>query len=144
MLEYVTFILGIIVLVKGADYLVQGSSGLAKNLGVSSLVIGLTIVALGTSMPELVVNIIAAIENSSEVAIGTIGTIIGSNLSNILLVLGLTAALAAVKIQKSTVWKEIPFSLWPARSSPITGIDCEGIAWNWATMEVLFSNTLDH
>jgi len=107
-IELILFALGIVFLIKGAGYLVEGSSSLAKKLGVSTLVIGLTIVAFGTSMPELIVNIIAAAKNASGVAYGNI---IGSNISNILLVLGVTALICNVRARYSTVWKEIPFAL---------------------------------
>jgi cation:H+ antiporter len=108
MLEYLLFALGFILLLKGADYLVEGASALAGKLGVSKLVVGLTVVAFGTSMPELVVNVIAATEGTGDVALGTV---IGSNLSNILLIFGIAAILYPPKMQQSTVWKEIPFSL---------------------------------
>lgn len=109
MIEYVLFVLGLVLLVKGAGYLVEGSSSLAKRWGVSSLVIGLSIVSFGTSMPELFVNVFAALNGNTEIAFGNI---IGSNLSNILLVLGLTAAIYPLRIQKSTVWREIPFGIF--------------------------------
>jgi cation:H+ antiporter len=108
MIEYLLFALGFVFLLKGADYLVEGASALAGRLGVSKLVIGLTVVAFGTSMPELVVNVIAASGGSGDVALGTI---IGSNLSNILLIFGIVAIIHPPKMQHSTVWKEIPFSL---------------------------------
>lgn len=108
MLEYILFFIGIVALIKGADFLVEGSTELAKKVKISSLVIGLTIVAFGTSMPELVVNIIAALKNSTEVAFGNI---IGSNIANILLVLGITSIIFPVKVERSTIWKEIPFAL---------------------------------
>lgn len=104
---YILFILGIILLIKGADWLVDGASSLAKKLGVSTLVIGLTVVAFGTSMPELIVNIMAAINNASGVAFGNI---IGSNISNILLVLGATALIYNLKIKKTIIKKGIPFA----------------------------------
>ena len=107
MIEYILFILGIFLLVKGADYLVDGSSSLAKKFKVPTLVIGLTIVAFGTSMPELVVNVFASLKGSGDIAFGNI---IGSNIANILLILGITASLKSIKIQHSTTWKEIPFS----------------------------------
>jgi len=107
-LEITLFILGIILLIKGADWLVDSASSLAKKFGVSTLIIGLTVVAFGTSMPELVVNVIAAIKGASGVAFGNI---IGSNISNILLVLGITALITNVRAHYSTVWKEIPFAL---------------------------------
>jgi len=106
-LEYILFFVGIFLLIKGADYLIDGASSLAKRFGISSLVIGLTVIAFGTTLPELSVNIIAALENANEIAFGNI---IGSNLSNILLVLGITASMYKIKIHYSTTWKEIPFS----------------------------------
>ncbi|NCN51839.1 calcium/sodium antiporter [archaeon] len=107
MIEYILFVLGIFLLIKGADYLVEGSSSLAKKLGVPTLVIGLTIVAFGTSIPELVVNVLASIKGSGEVAFGNI---IGSSMANLLLILGIAAIITNLKIQRSTIWKEIPFS----------------------------------
>jgi cation:H+ antiporter len=108
MWELLLLVLGIAFLVKGADFLIDGSTSLAKRLGVSTLVIGLTVVAFGTSLPELVVNIVAAIHGSGDIALGNI---IGSNMSNILLILGITAALTTVKVAPSTTWKEIPFAI---------------------------------
>ena len=108
MLEYFLFVIGIFLLLKGADYLVDGSSSLAKKLKVPTLVIGLTVVAFGTSMPELVVNVLAALKGSGDIAFGNI---IGSNIANILLILGITATITRIKVQHSTTWKEIPFSL---------------------------------
>lgn len=107
MLEYLQLIIGFIFLVKGADVLVDGSSALAKKFGISALAIGLTIVAFGTSMPELVVNTFAAIKNQPDISFGNI---IGSNIVNILFILGLAAVIAPLKIKKSTIWKEIPFA----------------------------------
>jgi len=94
-------------LLKGADYLVEGSSSLAKKLGVPTLIVGLTIVAFGTSMPELVVNVLAALRGSGDIAFGNV---IGSSMANILLILGITALITNLKVQHSTIWKEIPFS----------------------------------
>jgi len=101
-------ILGFVFLIKGADFLVDGASSLAKRVGVSPLVIGLTIVAFGTSMPELIVNIFASINGNTEIAIGNI---LGSNIANILLILGISAFIYPLAVGKGTVWKEIPFSL---------------------------------
>ena len=111
MLEYILFVIGIFLLLKGADYLVDGSSSLAKKFKISNLVIGLTIVAFGTSIPELVVNIIASLKGNGDIAFGNI---VGSNIANILLILGITATITSLKIQHSTTWKEIPFSLLAA------------------------------
>jgi len=105
---YILFVLGIYLLVKSADWIVDSSSSLAKKLGVSSLIIGLTIVAFGTSLPELVVNVFSAFKGAAEVSFGNI---IGSNIANILLVLGITATIGTIKIKSETVWKQIPFAL---------------------------------
>lgn len=102
------FILGFIFLIKGADFLVDGSSALAKKMQISDLVIGLTIVAFGTSAPELVVNIFASLNKTAEIAVGNI---LGSNICNILLILGISSLIYPLKVKKNTVWKEIPFCL---------------------------------
>lgn len=111
MLIYLLFILGFALLIKGADLLVDGSSAVARRFRISPLVIGLTIVAFGTSAPELVVNIFASLQGNTEIAIGNI---LGSNIANILLILGLAAFIYPVTVQRNTVWKEIPFSLLAA------------------------------
>lgn len=104
-------IIGFTLLVKGADWLVDGASTLARRFGISDLAIGLTIVVFGTSAPELVVNIVASMQGASEIAIGNV---VGSNIANILLILGCTAIFAPVIVQRSTVLKEIPFSMLAA------------------------------
>jgi cation:H+ antiporter len=101
-------IVGLVLLSKGADWLVNGASAIAMRLGVSPLFIGLTIVAFGTSLPEFFVNVISAVRGSTGVAMGNV---VGSNLANILLILGLMAVINPPKLGHSTVWKEIPFSL---------------------------------
>ncbi len=101
------FIIGFAALIKGADYLVDGSASIARKLGISSLVIGLTIVAFGTSAPELVVNVIAGAKGNTDLAIGNV---LGSNISNTLLILGVAALIYPVLVKESTIWKEIPFS----------------------------------
>lgn len=107
MIEYFLLIVGLIVLIKGADYLIDGSSSLAKKLKIPTLVIGLTIVAFGTSAPELMVNVFASLAGNGDIAFGNI---IGSNMANILLILGLSALITQMKIQDSTIWKEIPLA----------------------------------
>lgn len=101
-------ILGLGILILGAEGLVRGSASMAKKWGVSSLVIGLTIVAFGTSTPELVVNMFSAVRGSTDIAIGNI---VGSNISNILLILGISAIVYPLSVKKSTVTREIPFAL---------------------------------
>ncbi|MDA1337328.1 MAG: calcium/sodium antiporter [bacterium] len=104
---YILFFVGFVALIKGAGLLVDGASSLAKRLGVSTLVIGLTVVAFGTSAPELIVNIFASINGNTDIAIGNI---LGSNIANILLILGISAAIYPLAIKKGTVWKEIPLA----------------------------------
>lgn len=106
-LTYILFFIGFVLLIKGADLLVDGASSLAKRLGISTLVIGLTIVAFGTSTPELIVNILASINGNTDIAIGNI---LGSNVANILLILGISAAIYPLAVKKGTVWKEIPLA----------------------------------
>lgn len=107
-LQIVFLVLGFFLLVKGADWFVDGASGLARKLGIPQLVIGLTIVAMGTSLPEAAVSISAALRGNSEI---TIGNIVGSNILNILIILGLTALIATLKVADSTVRYEIPFMI---------------------------------
>ena len=99
---------GFIVVFKGADWFVDGASDMASRFGIPQLVIGLTIVAMGTSMPEAAVSIAAALKNTSEIAVGNV---VGSNILNILLILGVTSVIAAVPVQKSTLKYEIPFMI---------------------------------
>lgn len=108
MLTTFLFIVGFVLLIKGADLLVDGSSSIAKKYGISNIVIGLTIVAFGTSFPELVVSSLASFEGSNGVAFGNI---IGSNISNTLLILGVSAIIRSLEVNKATVSKEIPLSL---------------------------------
>jgi cation:H+ antiporter len=105
---YLLLPIGFVLLIKGADFLVDGASSIAKKLGISALAIGLTIVAFGTSVPELIVNIFASIQGNTDIAIGNI---LGSNIANILLILGISAAIYPLAVKKGTVWKEIPFAL---------------------------------
>ncbi|MBN2610999.1 MAG: calcium/sodium antiporter [Bacteroidales bacterium] len=100
---------GFFLVIKGADFLVDGASSLAKQYKVSELTIGLTIVAFGTSAPELVVNVIAAIKDYDDVSLGNI---IGSNLFNLFLILGISGLIYPIVVQSKTVWKEIPLSLF--------------------------------
>ena len=110
-ITYVLFLIGFVFLIKGADLLVDGSSSIAKKHHISPFVIGITIVAFGTSMPELLVNIFSSAQGASELAIGNV---IGSNISNILLVLGVAAFIFPLTLERGTVWKAIPLSLLAA------------------------------
>ena len=97
---------GFVLLVKGADWFVEGASKLAERFGIPQLVIGLTIVAMGTSLPEAAVSVSAALKGSAEI---TIGNIVGSNIMNVLVILGITSVITPIAVQKSTVKYEIPF-----------------------------------
>lgn len=110
-IEIIFLLIGFALLMKSADWLVNGASALAKKLNVSDLAIGLTVVAFGTSTPELVVNIFASLQNHSDIVLGNI---IGSNNFNLFVILGLSALITPLVVQSSTVWKEIPYSLLAA------------------------------
>ncbi len=110
-LQIVLLVGGLILLVKGADWLVDGASVLAKKNNISDLAIGLTIVAFGTSAPELVVNAVAASGNYPEIVFGNV---IGSNNFNLFAILGIAGLITPLAVQSSTVWKEIPFSFLAA------------------------------
>lgn len=111
MVTYVLFVIGFVILIKGADLLVDGAASIAKKFNISSIVIGLTIVAFGTSAPEFVVNIFASVKGNSEIAIGNI---LGSNIANIFLILGVAAVIHPIVAKENTAWKEIPLSLLAA------------------------------
>ena len=108
MLTYLLFLLGFVLLIKGADWLVDGACAIARKFKVSDLVIGLTVVAFGTSAPELFVNIVASAGGNAGIAIGNV---LGSNICNVLLILGISAIIYPLSVSRGTVWKEIPFSL---------------------------------
>ncbi|NKE07080.1 calcium/sodium antiporter [Mesobacillus selenatarsenatis] len=107
-MTYILLAIGFALLIKGADYFVEGSSKIATLLRVPPLLVGLTIVAFGTSSPEATVSIIAAMEGSSEVSLGNV---IGSNIFNITLVVGITAMINPLAVETMTIRKEIPFTL---------------------------------
>ena len=106
LLAVILLVLGFVMLIKGADWFVDGAAGIAARFGIPQLVIGLTIVAMGTSAPEAAVSITAATTGNAGI---TIGNVIGSNILNVLLILGVTAAITTVAVQKSTVKIEMPF-----------------------------------
>lgn len=110
-LQAILLVVGFVMLIKGADWFVEGAAKIADKFGIPQLVIGLTIVAMGTSLPEAAVSISAALKNTVEnqSAAIAIGNVVGSNIMNILLILGLTAVIRAIPVQKSTIRYEIPF-----------------------------------
>lgn len=102
-------VIGFAILIKGADWLVDGGSALARKYNVPELAIGLTIIAFGTSMPELVVNVFAATDGQSDIVYGNI---IGSNIVNLFAILGIAGLITPLVVGSSTIWKEIPISLF--------------------------------
>lgn len=104
-------IFGLFLLVKGADWFVSGSASLATHFRISPIVIGLTVVAFGTSLPELIVNLISSLHGASDLAVGNV---MGSNIANVLLVLGGTALVTPLVLRKTTVWREIPLAILAA------------------------------
>lgn len=107
--QIIILLVGFVFLVKGADWFVEGAASIARKLGIPQLIIGLTIVAMGTSMPEAAVSITAALQQNAGI---TIGNVVGSNILNIFIILGITALITNVKIQKSTIRYEIPFMIF--------------------------------
>lgn len=116
----VLMLVGLALLLVGANYLTEGSSAIAKRFGISEFVIGLTIVAIGTSAPEFVVSLISTFNGTTDVAIGNI---LGSNLFNALMILGVTALIQPIRIERNTLSRDIPFGLLAAVVLAICGLD---------------------
>lgn len=111
MLTYILLAIGFVILLFGANWLVTGAASIAKRYQIPDLMIGLTIVAFGTSAPELAVNLFAISKGTADIAIGNI---LGSNIFNTLFILGIAALIYPLRVQHSTTWKEVPFSLLAA------------------------------
>ena len=118
-LVLVCLIIGFVLLIKGADFFVEGSSSVAKRLHVPSIIIGLTIVAMGTSLPETAVSVSASITGNNELAVSNV---VGSNIFNLMVVIGVCAMIATVNVAKETIKRDIPFSLICAGLLLILGI----------------------
>jgi cation:H+ antiporter len=108
---YVLFVLGFLFLIYGAKWLVDGAASIARKYRIPNIVIGLTIVALGTSSPELVVNLVASFKGTADVAMGNI---LGSNIANIFLILGVSAMIYPMAVNNNTQWKEVPLAILAA------------------------------
>ncbi|MBQ3514345.1 MAG: calcium/sodium antiporter [Lachnospiraceae bacterium] len=106
--QILLLVLGFAMLIKGADWFVEGTSGIARKMGIPQLVVGLTIVAMGTSAPEAAVSITAALKGTADIAVGNV---VGSNILNIFIILGITSVITTVAIQKSTLKIEIPYMI---------------------------------
>ncbi len=111
LLSIIMLLGGFILLIFGSNWLVDGASDLARRLKISDIVVGLTIVSIGTSSPELIVNLIASLNGNTDIAIGNV---VGSNIFNVLIILGATAIVMPVSVKSNTTWKEIPFSFMAA------------------------------
>ena len=108
LLHFIFIIIGIILVLWGADRLTEGSVAVAERLNIPQIVIGLTIVAMGTSMPEFCVSLISALKGTPDLAVGNV---VGSNIFNSLFIVGVTAVITPMSILRSTVMKDIPFAL---------------------------------
>lgn len=108
-LDILVLIAGFILLIKGADFFVAGASGIAEKFRIPQIVIGLTIVAFGTSAPEAAISISAGLKGATGISIGNV---IGSNILNILLILGITACITSLKVQRNTAYIDIPFTIF--------------------------------
>ena len=106
--SFILLIVGLVLILLGADALVNGASAVARKYGISEFVVGLTIVGIGTSAPELIVSAISAINGSSDIAIGNV---VGSNISNVFMILGITAIIAPISLTKSNLKYDLPIAL---------------------------------
>ena len=112
--------LGFLLLAKGADWFVDGASGIATKLKIPQIVIGLTIVAMGTSAPEAAVSISSAIKGNADI---TIGNVVGSNILNVLIILGISSVIAVLAVQKSTTWVDVPVTIGATVILLLMGLD---------------------
>ena len=113
-------VLGFVLLSKGADWFVDGAAGIATKLKIPQIVIGLTIVAMGTSAPEAAVSISSALKGSADI---TIGNVVGSNILNVLIILGISAVITSLAVQKSTKWIDIPVTIGLSVLLLLLGLD---------------------
>lgn len=113
-------VVGFVLLVKGADWFVEGAAGLAVKLGIPEIIVGLTIVAMGTSAPEAAVSITSAFKGSADI---TIGNVVGSNILNVAIILGLTAVITTIAVLKTTIFIDIPFTLVATIVLLLLGLD---------------------
>lgn len=128
MIDILLLILGLILIVGGANFLTDGASSMAGKFGIKPLIIGLTIVAFGTSAPELAVSISSSIKGNADIAMGNV---VGSNILNVLLIGGMTALIKPLKISESTLKYEIPFAL--ITCATLTFLCLDSTFWNAAT-----------
>ena len=139
--QIVLLTVGFILLVKGSDWFVDGASAIAEKLRIPQLIIGLTIVAMGTSAPEAAISISAALKSSADI---TIGNIVGSNILNILIILGLSAVIAPLTVERSTIRHELPFLIGISLLLPALGWDGFVNLFDGLVLIVLFTAYLIH
>lgn len=136
-MEYVLLVVGFVLLVKGADFFVEGSSSVAKLLRVPSVIIGLTIVAFGTSAPEMAVSISASLAGSNDIAVGNV---IGSNIFNLLMVVGVCGLILPMKIDKSILYGDFLFTIAAAVVMLLLfAFDCTLSRWNGLVLLAMFA-----
>ena len=119
-IQIIILVFGFVLLVKGADFFVDGAAGIAARFGIPQLIIGLTIVAMGTSAPETAVSITAAFKGNADISIGNV---VGSNIMNVLVILGLASVIVSIRVAKSTVYYEIPFMILITVVLLVLGLD---------------------
>lgn len=120
MIDFLLLVAGLALILVGANFLVDGASSIAKKFGISEFIIGMTIVGIGTSTPEMVVSFLSAAQGNADIAVGNI---VGSNIFNILMILGITALIAPVPLTSNNIKKDIPFSLLAAFVLVAAGAD---------------------
>ncbi len=131
----ILFIIGLAALYIGADLLIRGASRLARDLGVNALVIGLTVVAMGTSMPELLVGVVASVRDSGDIAIGNV---VGSNIANIALILGIGAMIRPIRVQMRLLVREVPLMILATMAFYVLALDQSLQRWDGAILLVGF------
>jgi len=127
----IIFVLGLVALYVGADLMIRGASRLARKLGVNALVIGLTVVAMGTSMPELLVGVVAAVRESGDIAIGNV---VGSNIANIALILGIAALIRPIRVQMRLLVREVPLMIFASLAFYVFALDNQLSRWDGLTL----------
>ena len=123
-IDILWIVAGLVLILVGSDWLVEGASGVARKYGISEFIIGMTIVGIGTSMPELVSSLISAIQGHGDMALGNVT---GSNICNILLILGVTALISPIKYTRSNIRKDIPFAILVSLFLMVMLYNCFGL-----------------
>lgn len=129
------FLIGLVALYLGADLMIRGASRLARHLGVNALVIGLTVVAMGTSMPELLVGVVASVRARGDIAVGNV---VGSNIANIALILGVAAMIRPVRVQMRLLVREVPIMIFVSLAFYIFALDGGLSRWDGLSLLVGF------